>query len=115
MMKSEKIEKKGHLQVITNTVNDVNRLHLQLLDNPAEVAYKHAYNSVAGLIKDFDNRSNNIYSNDIEACLSAIYTSFLLKLQGKDISEGTDDAIKRFSKLLAMLAKKYKEELELKE
>ena len=115
MMKTEKIEKSGHLQVISNTLNDVNRLHLQLLNNPSETAYKHNYNSIAGLIKDFDNKSNNRHSNDIEACLSAIYTSFMLKLQGKDISEGTEDAIKRFSKFLAQLAKKYKEELEMKE
>jgi len=115
MMKTEKIETSGHLQVISNTLNDVNRLHLQLLNNPSEAAYKHNYSSVAGLIKDFDNKSNNQYSNDIEACLSAIYTSFLLKLQGKDISEGTEDAIKRFSKFLAQLAKKYKEELKMKE
>ncbi len=115
MMKSEKIENSGHLQVISNTLNDVNRLHLELLKNASETAYKHNYNSIAGLIKDFDKKSNNKYSNDIEACLSAIYTSFLLKLQGKEISEGTEDAIKRFSKFLALLAKKYKEELEVLE
>ncbi len=115
MMKSEKIEKSGHLQVISNTLNDVNRLHLQLLKNPSETAYKHNYNSIAGLIKDFNNKSNNQYSNDIEACLSAIYSSFMLKLQGKEITEGTEDAIKRFSKFLALLSKKYKEELETKE
>jgi len=115
MMKAEKKEKNGHLQVITNTLNDVNRLHLQLLDDPSETAYKHAYNSVAGLIKDFDNKSNNRYSNDIEACVAAIYSSFLLKLQGKNISEGTEDAVKRFSRFLALLARKYKEELEMKD
>ena len=115
MLKTEGKEKNGHLQVKANTLNDVNRLHLQLLNNPSETAYKHNYNSVAGLIKDFDNKSNNQYNNDIEASLSAIYTSFMLKLQKKDISEGTEDAIKRFSKFLAQLAKKYKEELEMKE
>jgi hypothetical protein len=115
MMKTEKKEKSGHLQVLENTLNDVNRLHLQLLSDPSEVAYKHTYNSIANLIKDFDNKSDNKFSNDIEAMLTAIYTTFLLKLQGKDVSEGTKDAVQRFSKLLAMLAKKYKEELEMKE
>ncbi len=115
MIKTEKKEKNGHLQFITNTLNDVNRLHDQLLNNPSETAYKHNFNSVAVLIKDFDNKSNNKYNNDVEACISAIYSSFLLKLQGKNISEGTEDAIKHFSKFLAQLAKKYKEELEVKE
>ena len=115
MMKAEKIEKSGHLQVITNTVNDVNRLHLELLNKPNEAAYQHTYNSVAGLLKEFDNRSNNKFKNDIEAAITAIYSAFLLKLQGKEISEGTDDAVKRFSKFLALLAAKYKEEMEMKE
>ena len=115
MMQAEKIEKSGHLQVITNTVNDVNRLHLELLNKPNETAYRHSYNSVAGLLKEFDNKSNNKFKNDIETAITAIYSAFLLKLQGKEISEGTDEAIKRFSKFLAMLAAKYKEEMELKD
>ena len=115
MMKTEKIEETGHLQVITNTVNDINRLHLELMNKPGEVAYQHAYNSVAPLLKEFDDKSKNRFKNDVEAALTAIYSAFLLKLQGKDISEGTNDAVQRFSKWLAVLAKKYKEELEMKE
>lgn len=115
MMKTEKIEKSGHLQVITNTINDVNRLHLELLNKPGEAAYQHAYNSVASLLKEFDKKSENRFKNDVEAAITAIYSAFMLKLQGKDLTEGTDDAVKRFSKWLALLAKKYKEELEMKE
>jgi len=115
MIKTEKIEKNGHLQVITNTVNDVNRLHLELLNKPGEAAYQLAYNSVATLLKEFDKKSNNRFKNDIEAALTAIYSAFMLKLQGKEITEGTDDAVKRFGKFLAILAKRYKEELEMKE
>ena len=115
MMKAEKIEKNGHLQIITNTVKDINRLHLELLNKPSEAAYQHAYNSVSALLKEFDNKSNNRFKNDVEAAVTAIYSAFLLKLQGKDITEGTNDAVKRFSKWLAVLAKKYKEELEMKE
>ncbi len=115
MMKAEKTEKNGHLQVISNTVNDVNHLHLELLGKPGEAAYQLTYNSVATLLKEFDNKSGNSFKNDVEAALTAIYSAFMLKLQGKEITEGTDDAVKRFSKWLALLAKRYKEELEMKE
>ncbi|MBS2210566.1 DUF4924 family protein [Carboxylicivirga mesophila] len=110
MMRMENKSEKGHLQVNINTVNDVNRLHNQLLKAPNEVAYQHLYNSMAATIQEFDNKSGNNLSNDIEICLTAIYSSFLLKLKHQKVSEQTELAIKNFSKLLSMLAKKFNEE-----
>ena len=112
MMRLENKKEKGHLQININTVNDVNRLHNQLLKTPNEVAYQHLYNSMAATIQEFDNKSGNVLENDIEICLTAIYSSFLMKLKNQEVSAQTNDAIKIFSRLLGALAKKYKEELE---
>ncbi|WP_430815799.1 DUF4924 family protein [Carboxylicivirga sp. RSCT41] len=112
MMRLENKMKKGHLQININTVNDVNRLHNQLLKAPNEVAYQHLYNSMAATIQEFDNKSGNVLENDIAICLTAIYSSFLMKLNNQAVSGQTEDAIKLFSKLLSNLAKKYKEEQE---
>ena len=43
---------------------------------------------------------------------TGIYSQFLLKLQGKEVSEGTQEAIKAFGNFLAFLGGKYKEEQE---
>ncbi len=110
MMRLENKSEKGHLQVNINTLNDVNRLHVLLLKAPNEVAYQHLYNSMAFTVQEFDNKSGNNLTNDIEICLTAIYSSFLLKLKNQNVSEQTETAIKNFSKLLSVLAKKYKEE-----
>ncbi|WP_439181804.1 DUF4924 family protein [Carboxylicivirga taeanensis] len=110
MMRLENKVEKGHLQITINTVNDVNRLHNQLLKAPNEVAYQHLYNSMAASIQEFDNKSGNSLSNDIEICLTAIYSAFLLKLKQQQVSEQTSQAIKNFSRLLSLLAKKYNEE-----
>ncbi len=110
MMRLENKLEKGHLQININTLNDVNRLHNQLLKAPNEVAYQHLYNSMAATIQEFDNKSGNNLSNDVEICLTAIYSSFLLKLKNQKVSEQTEMALKNFSKLLSMLAKKFKEE-----
>ena len=112
MMRLENKKEKGHLQININTVNDVNRLHNQLLKTPNEVAYQHLYNSMAATIQEFDDKSGNVLENDIEICLTAIYSSFLMKLKNQEVSAQTNDAIKLFSRLLGALAKKYKEELE---
>ena len=112
MMRLENKSEKGHLQINVNTVNDVNRLHNQLLKSPKQMAYQHLYNSMAASIQEFDNKSGNALENEVEICLTAIYSSFLLKLKSQAVSEQTEAAIKTFSKLLSVLAKKFKEEQE---
>jgi hypothetical protein len=59
-------------------------------------------------IQEFEMKSALPYDNDISLCITAIYSSFLLKLQGKEISKATAEAIQVFSQFLAQLAKKYK-------
>lgn len=112
MMRLEKVEEKGHLQVNINTLNEINYLHNQLLKEPNEVAYRHIFNATVPFIKEFDEKSGKVLSNDIEVCVTAIYSTFILKLQKKDISENTMEALKVFSRFLAFLAAKYHDEAE---
>jgi len=112
MMRLENKVSKGHLQVNINTLNDVNQLHIKLLKAPNEVAYQHLYNSMAATIQEFDNKSGNNLDNDVEICLTAIYSSFIMKLKGQAVLEQTNIAIKNFSKLLNALSKKYKTDQE---
>ncbi len=111
-LKIEQKVEKGHLQVIMNQVNDLNRLHLQLLNDTKEIAYRHIYNATLPFIKEFDEKTGKSTENEIELCLMGIYSHFLLKLQGKEVSKGTAEAIKSFSNFLAFLGGKYKDELE---
>ncbi len=112
MMKVEQIKEKGHLQVITNIVNDLDRLHRQLLHDSKEVAYSHIYNATLPFINEFDEKTGKTLKNEIELCLTGIYSHFLIKLQGKEVSEGTQEAIKSFGNFLAFLSSKFKDEQE---
>lgn len=112
MMTLEQIKEKGHLQVITNLVNDLHRLHGQLITTSKEIAYQHIYSATLPFINEFDQKTGKKLSNEIELCLTGIYSKFLLKLQQKEISKGTEEAIKAFSTYLAFLSAKYHEEQE---
>jgi len=112
MMTIEQIKEKGHLQVIANLVNDLNRLHINLLKDNKEIAYRHIYNSTLPFINEFDEKTGKLLSNEIELCLTGIYSQFLLKLQGKEVSKGTQEAIKAFGSYLAFLGGKYFDEQE---
>lgn len=111
MMTIEQIKSKGHLQVITNLVNDLDRLHKQLLTDSNEIAYRHIYNATLPFINEFDEKTGKSLSNEIELCLTGVYSQFLLKLQGKEVSKGTQEAIKAFGSFLAFLGGKFHEEI----
>ena len=107
MMTLENKQTKGHLQVNINTVSDINQLHQKLMKHPNEIAYQHQFNSITPLLKEFDAKSGNALSNDIEICFTAIYSTFLLKLKGQTISNGTQHAIEAISKFMKNIALKY--------
>ncbi|PRZ00582.1 uncharacterized protein DUF4924 [Marinilabilia salmonicolor] len=110
MMQNEKKEESGHLQVITNTVNDMNRLHITLMHSKKEVGYQHQFMKAVPLIKELEEKMQPRPEHDIELMLAAMYNAFVLKLQGKEISEGTNEALKVFGKTLSMLSAKYRED-----
>ncbi len=112
MMKLEQKEVKGHLQININTVFDVNQLHQRLLNAPNEVAYKHNFQKIVPFLKEFDEKSGKALRNDVDICLTALYTTFILKMKKEKISEGTLNAVKAIGEFLPFLAKKYKEEQE---
>lgn len=113
MMTLEQIKEKGHLQVILNLVNDLDRLHRELLKEPKEIAYRHIYNATLPFINEFDEKTGKSLSSEIELCFTGIYSRFLLKLQGKEVSKGTEEAIKAFSSFLAFIGGKFHEEQEV--
>jgi hypothetical protein len=110
MMRNEKKEQSGHLQVITNTVNDMNRLHLQLMKASKEAAYQQQFMKAVPLIKELEQKMTPSPKHDIELMLAAMYNAFILKLQKKEISEGTNEALKVFGKTLSILSLKYRED-----
>jgi hypothetical protein len=110
MMRNEKKEQSGHLQVITNTVNDINRLHIELMHTPKEAAYQQQFLKAVPLIKELEPKMTPKPRHDIELMLAAMYNAFVLKLQKKEITKETNDALKVFGKTLAMLSAKYRQD-----
>ncbi|MFO8001556.1 MAG: DUF4924 family protein [Marinilabilia sp.] len=110
MMKNEKKEKTGHLQVITNTVNDLNRLHMQLMNSSKEAAYQQQFMKAVPLIKELEPKMKPTPGHDVELMLAAMYNAFALKLKGKEITNETNEALQIFGKTLAMLSAKYRKD-----
>ncbi len=108
MMRIEKKEENGHLQITKALMDDVYNYHLYLLTQNTEIAYQNAFqnawpdlNVLQGKIKNGDKMHH------IELALNAIYDYFLLKLQNKTILADTTNALMRISHFMAMLSSRY--------
>lgn len=111
MMKLEKKEERGHLQMLVNSVNELNTLHHRLLSAPNQFSYQMKYQSVVPFVKELEMKMEPKPNNDIDLMLTAIYGTFILKIKGKTISEETQQAMKAFGQFLASLSKLYNEDL----
>lgn len=112
MMKMEQKEESGHLQFNINTVNDLNNLHLRLLKDADHLPYQVRFQFIEPTIRELEVKTNPKPDNDIELILGAIYNTFILKLKGTSISDGTNEAIQLFAQFLATLSQLYKKDQE---
>ncbi|MFV0592699.1 MAG: DUF4924 family protein [Draconibacterium sp.] len=108
MMEREQIREKGHLQFLKNLVSDVNEFHLKLMETGKDAAYTQTFKTVAGLIQELSQK-NPAAKGDVEIGITAVYGFLLLKMQQKEISLDTTEAIQRISKWLGELSKLYRD------
>ncbi len=109
MMKVEKVEDKGHLQILKNNINELYDYHVFLLTKGKDSAYNSHYQQALGNITEFREKSKaSQENNDIEVCLTALYGILMLKLQKKEISKDTIAAVTTFSQMISELTAKYK-------
>ena len=115
MMQKEGIREKGHLQFLSNQINDLNEFHLKLMETGIDKNYVGVFQSISGLITEL-NLKNNLVKSDLQISLDAIYGFLLLKMQQIEVTIETIDALKRLSSWLGLLSKLYKDfELEVLE
>ena len=108
MMEKERLQQKGHLQFLTNLIADVNDFHLKLMESSKDGLYVQTFKTVAGLVEELKAK-NPEGKNDVDLGITAIYGFLLLKMQQKEISIDTTEAIKRISTWLSALSRLYKD------
>ncbi len=109
MMEKEQVTERGHVQFISNLVDDLNRFHLRLLQAATDSKYLALYQFAKPIIDEFRLKSNDVDSHDIQVALQALYGIMLLKLQKKEVSASTQQAIAHVSMMLGHLAGRYRQ------
>lgn len=108
MMRREDVVTSGHLQINRNVLADMVRLHQALLKDPRFADYSAEFYRALPYIVELRSKAGNAKAGEIETCFNALYGMLLLRLQGKEITPDTANAISRISAFIALLAKDYR-------
>lgn len=112
MMRQEGVMERGHIQLNKNVIIALTDLHLRLLKSPKEMIYGSMYYKTLPYIVQLRAKSGGEDIPEIETCFTAVYGYLVLRMQGKEVSAETLEAIKQISAFLALLAEKYKDDME---
>jgi len=107
MMRREGVETKGHLQINRNILMSLVDLHLALLKDPRFADYSAEFYRTLPYIVEIRAKSGEDKPGEIEACFNALYGMLIMRLQQKDVSSETLDAIRQISRFIAMLARNF--------
>ena len=108
MMRSEGVMEKGHIQLNKNVIIALTDLHLRLLRSTKEMVYGATYYKTLPFIVQLRAKSGGEELPEIETCFNALYGYLLLKMQHKEVSAETTEAIKQITAFLALLSEKYR-------
>ena len=110
MMSEEGVRERGHLQINKNVIIKLTGLHNALASSPKFPFYSAAYFKALPFIVELRTKSGKKEDSELETCFEALYGVLLLRLQKKEISEGTAKAMEAISSYLSMLANYYDKE-----
>lgn len=108
MMKSEGLQKEGHLQINKNVIIELTDLHLLLLKDPRESEYIALYYNTLPHIVALRAKGADKQVPELETCFTALYGYMLLKIQQREISAETQAAVTQITALLRLLSLKYR-------
>lgn len=110
MMRQEGVEKKGHLQINRNVLSSMVDLHQALLKDPDPKfePYRAEFYRTLPYVVELRSKAGENKVGEIETCMNALYGMLMMRLQQKEITPQTMDALKQISRFIALLSRDFK-------
>lgn len=108
MMELENVRQSGHLQINKNVIIRLADLHQELLKSPKFPEYGAEFYKTLPYIVELRAKAGDNKAGELETCFNALYGTLMLRLQGKEVSEGTMQAVTQISNFLSKLSALYK-------
>ena len=106
-MKSEELEKEGHLESVQQKVNELSDLHLELITSNSD--YQQVFHAARPSIREGLQAAQGLISNPIQVCINGVFGLLLARMNGKEVEEGQMGAIEHFGNVLSYLNYHYKQ------
>ncbi len=107
MMRAEGVKESGHLQISKNVLQELNELHIQLTQSSKFPYYREMYYKVLPYIVELRSKGADKEETELQTCFDALYGLLMLRLQKKEVSEGTVRAATDITALLGQLSDYY--------
>lgn len=111
MIREEGCVEHGHIQINKIVIKQLSELHQQLLDSPKFPFYSAEYYKVLPFIVELRQKGGKELG-EVETCFNALYGTMLLRLQKKEVSQQTQNAVNEITTFIGMLSDYYKEDRE---
>ena len=111
MIREEGVAQGGHIQINKLVVQQMAELHELIMQSPKFPFYSAEYYKVLPFIVELRSKGSKDMG-EIEPCLNALYGVMLLRLQQKEVSASTENAVKEITTFLGMLSDYYKKDKE---
>lgn len=107
MMRMEGVTEKGHLHINHNILNQLVQLHQALLADPEFADYTAEFYRTLPFIVELRGKAGDDKVGEIETCFTALYGMLMMRLQKKELTESTRNAIAQISKFIAILSRNF--------
>lgn len=109
-MKQEKIMESGHLEETQKLVDELSKIHWQLLksDKTYFESYQKAKPHIVQAVLD---AAGHDLGNEIQICLNGVYGLLLCRLLGKKVSDEQLKTAETFGEVLSLLNLVYQQEM----
>lgn len=107
-MRREDVAQSGHLQLNKNVIIQLVQLHNALLKDPRFAEYTKQFYATLPFIVELRSKAGTDPKGEIETCFNALYGMLLLRLQSKEVSADTENAVKQITRFIALLSHYFK-------
>lgn len=107
MMRMEGVTEKGHLNINHNILNQLVQLHQTLLADPEFADYTAEFYRTLPFIVELRGKAGNDKVGEIETCFTALYGMLMMRLQKKEMTESTRNAIAQITKFISVLSRNF--------
>ena len=108
MMKDNGVEQKGHIPLLQSILEEVDNLHIRLLNRKEDTEYTGLYEKAKPAIEELRVKSGDNNVSDVELGLNGLYGLLILRLKQRTLNPETEKAFGYIGEWLAGLSLRFR-------